>query len=621
MARRFLLPFLLSTSILVSSRAKTEAWLEVHAPHFIVLTNSTDKQARRVADQFERMRAVFHKRFPDARIDAASPIIVIAVKDKKDFQALEPLAYLAKGQLDLAGLFVQAPDKNYVLLRLDVEGPHPYATVYHEYTHFVVRRASQWMPLWLNEGLAQFYENSEIKEKEVGMGEASPESIMVLRQNRLLPLATLFAVNYTSPYYHEENKGSIFYAESWALTHYLMIKDQQDKTQHLTDYAKLVSNKVDPVIAGTQAFGDLGALEKSLSQYVSQGRFYYFKIPGATDVDDFAFQEQTVSVTEADAIRADFLAYDQREADSRALLDQILKDDPNNVSARETMGFLAFRDGKYDEAGKWYGEAVKLDSQSFLAHYYFATIAMREPGFAEHSAEIEASLRTATKLNPSFAPAFDQLAAFYGMQHKNLDDAAMLNLVAAQLDPGNINIRMNRANLMMELERPKDAIAVLQTAMQLSPRPEEMAALQSRLDSIQRYLAAHDAQQQSNRTGGQPAATMGETSMQEDESATPPESDPPDNGKHGPRRTVNGTLRNVQCSYPAKMTLRVEGNHNPLGLRAQNYYKVAYSALNFKPSADLNPCKDLEGMTARIEYFEGADSRAEGLIISIRLSK
>jgi len=51
----------------------------------------------------------------------------------------------------------------------------------------------------------------------------------LLRQNKLLPLPVLFTVDATSPYYHEENKGSIFYAESWALTHYLYTKDRQQK--------------------------------------------------------------------------------------------------------------------------------------------------------------------------------------------------------------------------------------------------------------------------------------------------------------------------------------------------------------------------------------------------------
>jgi len=101
--------------------------------------------------------------------------------------------------------------------------------------------------LWLNEGLAEFYENTDIHDKDVALGEPSQENILWLRENRLLPLATLFTVDSTSPYYHEEKKGSIFYAESWALTHYLQVKDFQAKTHRLTDYTGLLEQKVDAV--------------------------------------------------------------------------------------------------------------------------------------------------------------------------------------------------------------------------------------------------------------------------------------------------------------------------------------------------------------------------------------
>ena len=103
-------------------------------------------------------------------IDNGSPIIVLAIKDENDFRALEPQAYLAKGQLKLGGLFLRAPDKNYVLMRVDAEGPHPYAVVYHEYTHFLLSKSAEWLPLWLNEGLAEFYENTDIHEKDVALG-------------------------------------------------------------------------------------------------------------------------------------------------------------------------------------------------------------------------------------------------------------------------------------------------------------------------------------------------------------------------------------------------------------------------------------------------------------------
>ena len=103
---------------------------------------------------------------------------MLAVKDKKDFQSLEPEAYLAKGQLEIAGLYVRAPDKNYVLLRLDAQGEHPYATVYHEYTHLLSSRAEAWLPLWFNEGLAEFYQNTDIRDREVLLGEPSTENIL-----------------------------------------------------------------------------------------------------------------------------------------------------------------------------------------------------------------------------------------------------------------------------------------------------------------------------------------------------------------------------------------------------------------------------------------------------------
>jgi len=72
----------------------------------------------------------------------------------------------------------------------------------------------------------------------------------------------------------------------------------------------------------------------------------------------------------------------------------------------ETMGFLEFRAGHLEESRKWYEQAVKLDSQSYLAHYYFAAISMNSAGEpnSETDAQVEASLRAAIKLNPSFAP-------------------------------------------------------------------------------------------------------------------------------------------------------------------------------------------------------------------------
>jgi Tfp pilus assembly protein PilF len=486
-----LLLFLLA--VLASAHDKPENWLEVRSQHFTVMTNADEKAGRRTADQFERMRSVFHVAFPHLSIDTSSPIVVLAVNEK-DFRALEPQVYLAKGQLTLDGLFLRTPDKNYVLMRVDAEGEHPYAVVYHEYTHLLLSKAAEWLPLWLNEGLAEFYENTDIHEKDVALGQPSRENLQLLRQNRLLPLATLFTVDTSSPYYHEENKGSIFYAESWALTHYLKIKDYQEKTHRVTDYMELLAQKVDSVTAATRAFGDLKQLQANLEGYIGQGQFNYFKLATSTDVDNTAFKVQTLTEAQADAVRADFLAYNERVADARRLLDRVLQEDPQNISAHETMGFLEFRAGHLDEARKWYEQAVKLDSQSYIAHYYFAAISMNAGASPADDAQVESSLRAAIKLNPSFAPAFDRLAELEGMRRRNLDEAHTMALTAVQLDPGNASYRVTAANVLLTMQRCKDAIAVTQNAMKFAKSPEEIVSVNNLLQAAQQCEASVSSQ-------------------------------------------------------------------------------------------------------------------------------
>jgi hypothetical protein len=207
MWKRIALLLALFAAALASAHDKPENWLEVRSQHFTVVTDANEKTGRRIADQFERMRSVFHVAFPHLSIENGSPIIVVAVKNEKDFRELEPKVYLAKGQIQLGGLFLRAPDKNYVLMRVDAEGDHPYAVIYHEYTHFLMSKAAEWLPLWMNEGLAEFYQNTDIRDRDAALGQPSPENLQLLRTNRPLPLATLFVVDANSPYYHEENKA------------------------------------------------------------------------------------------------------------------------------------------------------------------------------------------------------------------------------------------------------------------------------------------------------------------------------------------------------------------------------------------------------------------------------
>lgn len=617
MSKRLLLLLPILTAALAPARDKAETWTEVRSPHFVVITNSSEKQGRRVADQFERMRSVFQVAFPKLQIDPGSPIIVLAIKDEKDFTALEPQAYLAKGSLKLGGLFLRAPDKNYVLMRLDAEGDHPYSVVYHEYTHLLLSKSAEWMPLWLNEGLAEFYQNSDIHEKDVSLGEPSAENLALLKQSKLLPLATLFTVDEKSPYYHEENKGSIFYAESWALVHYLMFKERQEKTHRLGDYMDLVQQNVDAVTAATRAFGDLQLLQKALESYVRQQSFHYLNAAIATTVDDSAFQAKVLTAAQSDAVRADFLAYNGRTADAQALLANVLQEDPNNVSAQETMGYLEYRQGHLEEARKRYAQAVQLDSQNFLAQYYFAAISMNGLIAPADEAQVESSLRTAIKLNPSFAPSYDRLAVFLGMRHRNLEEARMMALMAVSLDPANAAYRINVANVLLAMGKGSNAVEVLRNAAKLAKTPEESQAVANLLVNAQVYAAAQErAADQHQGTQEVPAQEQGAAAQTD----VPRLARRKEFVPSGPHHFVEGILRNVHCDNP-DLDLSVTSSAKTLALHSDNYLKIRFTALGFQPSGDLNPCHDLESKSAKVEYVESVDKTDAPHLIAIELHK
>jgi Tfp pilus assembly protein PilF len=615
--------FVLLTAFAISATselsAASEAWLELHSPHFTVVTDANETQARHIADQFERMRWVFQTLFPKGNVDPAVPIVVIAVKDKKGFQELEPEAYLAKGQIDLTGFFLHGPDKNYILVRLDGQEEHPFATVYHEYTHVQLSSAAEWLPLWLNEGLAEFFQNTDIRDKEVNLGQPSVGDILYLRQQRLLPLATLFKVDASSPYYHEEQKGSVFYAESWALTHYLEINDKQANTHRLGDYVELLSKHQDPVTAAAQAFGNLQQLQKNLDAYVANARYQYFRMTASTTVDPSKFQVKALTLPQANAIRADLLAYNQRTKDARALLNTVLRDDPNNTLAHETMGYLSFREGDRDAALKWYEQAVKLDSQSYLAHFYYAAISMQGGG-TDHDAAVEDSLREAINLNPAFAPSYDRLAVFYGMRHKQLDEAHTLSLRAIQLDPSNISYRMNDANVLLEASQYQYAINVLTASIKVARTPEETATLQIRIKELEGFLARREQAAKANQQMAENARVTA-TDMTIHNRAIADKPKHPAEEPHGPKLIVTGVIRGVQCSYPAVIEFKVEAAGKSVDVYSDDYFKVDFTAANFTPKEDIHPCADLEGLKARVEYAAVSDKSVDGQIASVQLSR
>ena len=70
--------------------AHEDTWLEVRSPNFTVISNAGEKEARKIADQFEEIREVFHSTFVKMRVDLGKPVIVFAVKNEDSMKLLLP---------------------------------------------------------------------------------------------------------------------------------------------------------------------------------------------------------------------------------------------------------------------------------------------------------------------------------------------------------------------------------------------------------------------------------------------------------------------------------------------------------------------------------------------------
>jgi predicted Zn-dependent protease len=125
-----------------------------------------------------------------------------------------------------------------------------------------------------------------------------------------------------------------------------------------------------------------------------------------------------------------------------------------------------------------------------------------QKGFSEENAiQIEASLRTSIQLNPEFAPAFDQLAQFCATHNGNLEEASLLNLKAIELEPSSVAFRLNRANLLMQMKRPNEAITLLQATAKLANDPQQLAEVLREQVSIQQYEDAIKQEQHVREVG------------------------------------------------------------------------------------------------------------------------
>jgi tetratricopeptide (TPR) repeat protein len=446
--KRFAFPLAVALCLVLVAphalRAKEEGWTSVQSKNFLLIGNARERDIRKVAARLEQFREAFLRLLPVEHFDASVPLTVIVFKDDAAYRPFEPLF---SGQpAGVAGFFQSSPDVDYITLSVDSRHVRrPDALAFHEYVHLLVRNSFGNAPLWFNEGLAEYYSTFEISNgnRKVTLGNPVGTRVQTLRERELLPLETLFNVEDSSPYYKEQDKRNIFYAESWALVHYLL--SGQRRIQ-LSTYLELLAQGMTVRDAFRQAFQtDFATLETELRAYIRFNNYPQQVITFDKRLElDSLVQSTPLTEAQAQFYLGDLLLHTNRLEESALYLQKAVALDPELATAHASLGMLYMRQNRFDEAKK-HLERASLKSENYLVHYYYAYVLSREgigPDtivegyYATEAAQLmRAELKKAIELAPHFAEAYRLLAFVNLVRDEQLDESIALLKQAIQLSP------------------------------------------------------------------------------------------------------------------------------------------------------------------------------------------
>ncbi len=553
-----------------ASTAK-DSWISVRSKNFTLVGNASEHDIREVASRLEQFRSVFTLLFPKARFNDALQTRVIVFKSDSAFKPFKPL-YNGR-PASVAGYFQSGPDVNYIALTSEHRNTeNPYSTIFHEFVHLLIENNIHNPPLWFNEGLAEFYSSFEISDsdKKVTLGKPILNHVLRLRENKFIPLQTLFAVDHASPLYNERSKQGIFYAESWALVHYLLLGNNEQRKEQFLTFLNLLSVGKPVNESFQQAFQtDFARIEKELAQYISRN---YYPVRYSTlnqQVDsDKEMQSAPVSEAQTQSFLGDLLLHSNRLDDAESYLNQALTLDANLASAHSSLGLLRARQKRFGEAKEHLQRAASASTQNYLVHYYYAYVLSREgmdeeylvSGYAPELVEtMRGELRQAIKLAPDFPESYYLLAFINLVTGEQLAEATGMMVRAISLKPGREDFALVLGQIYLRRKQFNAARNTITPLARTSPDPQ----LRARAEALIERTAALEEQAALAHSNGNDAAhnAAGTASDPNGTASSPPPPASPMLKKQFEGTRARGLLSRIECNGAGVVLFVQVGNH------------------------------------------------------------
>jgi len=449
-------------------------------------------------------------------------------------------------------------------------------------------------------------------------------------------------VDHKSPYYNEQKKVSVFYAESWALIHYLMIGDKGAHNASFGNYLNALSQGASQEEAAAKAFGDLHKLQENLASYIGRFTFLAFNVPAPAKVPESALSTRALSEAEVDAYSGGFLALHRQFEPAESLLKQSVQLDPKLALAQRNLGFLHYFRNEHADALASFSAAIALDSKDANTHFLRAQLTF--DGVSHTDPQIEEDLRQTLALKADFADANGLLAVYLAANNQKLPEALGFAQKAVHLQPGNLYFQMALAQVLIRARRFDDAEAlgrrILAGATDENIRSEADKMLtyitqsrdyEARVRQQQEESEARAAALASAARADQVAAKSDQVLVRSDGASAEtvsapdgPAADPnaPALKRRVPANEVMGVVIQVHCDgNDMEVTTKVEGQPAPLVFHAKDRTRVGYASNVSAIHNDIEPCSELKGHTAKVNFAPSASKWLDGELTQIVIEK
>jgi tetratricopeptide (TPR) repeat protein len=357
--------------------AADEKWLLARSKHFVFISSADEKRTRSVAAELETLASALTQVDSTFSAPTATPTRVILFTRRRESRPYFDML-LNRRDANVSGVFVSQREGGSMLINQDYRWQSGDRAPLHELVHYLMQSGDAHAPLWLEEGIAEYFSNATIRARSISAGEPVSTHISVLRQRSRIPLPDLFAAVRESDVYNIASSQAVFYAESWAIVDWLVRTSGRNGGDFYAFVHDLAHGASVEAALKTRYHRTLHDIDAAITRYSAPQRAAWaitLAVP-ATDTNI------TVEPLDRPATLYElghFLAgLEELAGDAERHYRAALDANPRHARALAGLGMLRAAASKYADATEFFEKAIAADSNDVEIALSYAEVLMRD---------------------------------------------------------------------------------------------------------------------------------------------------------------------------------------------------------------------------------------------------